>query len=342
MAKGLFPGSPWIRRLSKKTTSCQRQLSSQATPIIPLQPAHTRETTVEEFRGLAFKPQKPMLFGRLAGSPSEQLPAMHKWFKTQSDKPTALSTYMNQFQGALFPYEVFASTSHQKRMIPRFREWISDKSEPADELLGRFWHDSFEDLDARSFFQLHAPLRLLYKALEFNQSLSKEEKEEPLRLYIAQSSLSDLPPELQKDVPTPELIRRVGKGDVYSSSIWLGTEPTYTPLHRDPNPNLFCQLCSSKVIRLMAPKTGDMLYSRVQTRLQKQGNSRIRTEDMMQGEEREALFDAVWGEGSLPKATYEAHLGRGDALFIPNGWWHSVKSLGDCGHLNGSVNWWFR
>jgi len=30
----------------------------------------------------------------------------------------------------------------------------------------------------------------------------------------------------------------------------------------------------------------------------------------------------------------------GDALFIPKGWWHSIKSVGI--GVTASVNWWFR
>ncbi|KAL8814953.1 MAG: hypothetical protein Q9223_005871 [Gallowayella weberi] len=90
------------------------------------------------------------------------------------------------------------------------------------------------------------------------------------RLYVAQASIDRLPELLQKDVPTPELVARAGKGDVYDSSIWLGVAPTYTPLHRDPNPNMYLQLAGR----------------------------------------------------------FEAELDAGQALFIPQGWWHSVKSVG--------------
>jgi len=163
-----------------------------------------------------------------------------------------------------------------------------------------------------------------------------------LELYIAQSSLTDLPEALRVDLTTPELVLRAGRGDIYNSSIWLGTEPTYTPLHRDPNPNLFCQLCSHKVARLLPPAQGDRLFFEVQARLRQQANSRIRTTAMMEGKEREVLREAIWGGDTLAEGLYEAELGPGDALFIPKGWWHSVKSRESEGQLNGSVNWWFR
>lgn len=61
---------------------------------------------------------------------------------------------------------------------------------------------------------------------------------------------------------------------------------------------------------------------------------------MMEGPERDMLHDAIWREPSCPMQ--EAYLGPSDALFIPKGWWHSVRSQSDDGRLNGSVNWWFR
>ena len=52
--------------------------------------------------------------------------------------------------------------------------------------------------------------------------------------------------------------------------------------------------------------------------------------------------DGVRGELPLNRA-YQLDLNAGDALFIPKGWYHSIRGLGD--HRNGvniSANWWFR
>lgn len=79
--------------------------------------------------------------------------------------------------------------------------------------------------------------------------------------------------------------------------------------------------------------------------------------EMMRGDERRVLEEVVWGkdDGDQEHSTHqgqqdgnyvgasgmwEAEVGPGDALFIPLGWWHSVKGVGR--GMTGSVNWWFR
>ncbi|KAG6002035.1 hypothetical protein E4U54_000962 [Claviceps lovelessii] len=222
-----------------------------------------------------------------------------------------------------------------------FCEFLSASSDTTDQIMAGMLRSALDESPNMDFYQTHAPYKLLIKALQFNQSRDAAVRD-PLQLYIAQSPLSDLPQPLQNDIRAPELVRRTGKGDIYNTSIWLGTEPTYTPLHRDPNPNLFCQLWSRKVVRLLPPSTGDRLFFEVQEQVQQQGNSRIRTADMMQGKERPVLHDAIWENESPPDDMCEAELEAGDALFIPEGWWHSVKSMQSNGSLNASVNWWFR
>lgn len=290
----------------------------------------------------SFKAERPYVFSDPDTSPTYLLPAFHKWFK-RDEENTSFSSYIDSFQQLVLPYELIKPFFQGSETIYRLYDSLLSSQDAVD----RDWAVALQSAAAseasrdHQFFQLYAPLRLLIKALEFNKA-QRIKADPPVQLYIAQSLLSDLPSELQNDVPTPELIRKVGRGDIYSSSIWLGTEPTYTPLHRDPNPNLFCQLCSSKVVRLLPPKVGLELYNNVQMRLRQSGNSRMRSTEMMEGHERDMLHSVVWEDKAAASDVQEVELSAGDALFIPKGWWHSIKSKQSDGRLNGSVNWWFR
>ncbi|KAF2706851.1 Clavaminate synthase-like protein [Pleomassaria siparia CBS 279.74] len=182
---------------------------------------------------------------------------------------------------------------------------------------------------------LEAPLSLLIAQMTSSQDSST-------RLYLAQCHLSALPAALQADLPTPSLISKIGKGDIYGSSLWMGRPPTRTPLHRDPNPNIFVQLAGTKTIRLMGPDAGKRLYESTRSG---SGRANLRGEEMMVGKEMNAMEEAIWGEGCVngePVTGWEAVLESGDALYIPLGWWHSVRGDKISGSgVNASVNWWF-
>ena len=151
-------------------------------------------------------------------------------------------------------------------------------------------------------------------------------------IYLAQASLQNLPIDLRRDLPTPRVVGEAGKGDVYDANIWLGIAPTYTPLHRDPNPNLFVQLAGQKTIRLVAPDIGQSLFEEVQATLGRSSVGHFRGDEMMKGPEKTILEMAIWGgsgSGSYRVcAGSEACLSRGDGVFIPKGWWHSFKGVG--------------
>ena len=234
----------------------------------------------------------------------------------------------------------------------------------SSELRTSFWaeHDStFVPLevttkqDAESeneqFERIEAPLKMLLAYLS-RASTPFGVSRNDISIYLAQCDLSTLPESLQADVPVPRVLQAESsagiKGDIYASSLWLGRPPTYTPLHRDPNPNLFIQLAGQKTIRFLPPEVGDALYHDLMMKLSPRSSSvssKIRGEEMMAGPQKKALHDAVWDESSdygelLRAHGFETTLGLGDTLFTPKGWWHSVKGVGK--GITASVNWWFR
>lgn len=216
-------------------------------------------------------------------------------------------------------------------------------------------HDGYSAHE--TFYRVEAPLNLLLTYL------SSPSQSDSHSIYLAQCELSSLPASLQHDIPTPDLLlhpRGAIKGDIYSSSLWLGRPPTYTPLHRDPNPNLFLQLAGRKNMRLLPPDIGDAVFADIQRQLPSSSSSSaaIRGEDMMAGPEKALLHDAVWADTNdnnnkdssnsnsnryasvIQTYAFEVELGLGEGLFIPKGWWHSVKGVGE--GVTSSVNWWFR
>ncbi|KHO01671.1 Transcription factor jumonji/aspartyl beta-hydroxylase [Metarhizium album ARSEF 1941] len=342
MSRTSWLATPWRRQLHSSSRRAQQPLRS----VEVASPSSRGNLDIRAFQEKAFLPQKPYLFPIEAGSPASRLPAFSKWFNRSASVHDSHSTLpfasylVRELQEWPFPYELIRSPGPQD-VVSQFQHALMTSSEVTEQIMAGILQSEATDGHGQSFFQLYAPFRLLIKALEFNAARDSTTTH-PLHLYIAQSSLHDLPEPLQADLSTPEIVLCAGKGDIYASSIWLGTEPTYTPLHRDPNPNLFCQLYSQKVVRLLPPTFGDELFFDIQRQIRQHGNSRIRTADMMQGQERKALHQAVWKAEKSPEKLHQVELRAGDALFIPEGWWHSVKSLESDGGLNGSVNWWFR
>lgn len=299
-----------------RTTICRglstqaRKYSSKATRPVPTLP----DASLDTFRQHAFEPAVPAL---LPKGCQEHIPAVRKWFKQprKAGKATLLNhRYLSAFGSLSVPLEItnngdFVRIQNTLRFFLEFvavseSTWILPPRKGSD-------------------------------------PLSSAQTVSTAKIYIAQASLADLPKSMHDDLPTPELVLKAGKGDVYDSSIWLGQAPTYTPLHRDPNPNLFVQLAGRKVVRLYEPRAGNAVFSKVQEQIGGSASATMRGEEMFQGEEKELLEKEVWSDGQdTIGSAWQAELDAGDALFIPKGWWHSVKGLGEC--MNGSVNWWFR
>lgn len=334
-------------RIARPLSRQLRSLSS-----VPVSESSFDTLDIQQFRDVAFAPARTLL---MRGQNSQGLPAIRKWFQMQDDisylhsEEFGFTDYLESFKGMCFPYELIYpqwSKDLACESVSQFSSWLSKSEDEEYRLIAEMFRDIFPPEPSKTagnsqLFRFEAPLTLLISALEYNRQQRASSNRVLTQLYIAQASLNDLPLELRDDVTIPNIVNSAGKGDVYDSSVWLGLEPTYTPWHRDPNPNLFCQLCSSKVIRLLPPNLGEHIFRTVQMKLGRHGSSRIRGEEMMHGPERTLLHDAIWSPDANPEI-FEARVSPGDALFIPKGWWHSVRSVHGDGRLNGSVNWWFR
>jgi hypothetical protein len=261
-------------------------------------PATSSEISRKAFESL--KVQEPTVFK----NQFQDLPAIEKWFKQSADDNDTRelnSSYLEEYGSTIVPLELTRS------------------------------EETGPDAKQRSSFErFEAPLSLLISHMTSSDHSSA--------LYLAQCSLDELPADLRVDLPAPKLLSHLGRGDIYASSLWMGRPPTRTPLHRDPNPNLFVQLAGRKVVRLMRPEHGRQLYERRSNGVR----AHMRGEEMMAGDELESLEGAVWDDSKDDQnvAGVEATLESGDALLIPLGWWHAVHGIGK--GANASVNWWFR
>lgn len=261
------------------------------------------DSSLEVFRREAFSPSVPVVLRR---GHFLELPAVQKWFYVSDDKENLYLNhdYLSEFGDINVPleYTLLATSSTSEAVEGAFQ-----RSE--------------------------VPFKL------FLNWAKHATTETPNRLYLAQASFNDLPKKLVGDLPIPEIVMRAGRGDVYDTNLWIGVPPTYTPLHRDPNPNLFVQIAGQKKVRLLAPKEGQEVFISVQTALGRSASASFRGEEMMKGKEKASLEARIWddasADGHANVSGYEASLERGDGLFIPKGWWHSIKGVGR--GINGSV-----
>lgn len=301
--------------------------STTTTPPIHYHPLKTLEdANIDHFREQCFSPERPAILPRRF---FRDLPATERWFRPSSPAHSnsniaRLNTEYLEEHGA----NAFVPLELTQPPAPAATE-----------------SNSTTQPESTSFRQFHAPLSLFLQWMQTTET----HPQQSTRLYLAQCQLLDLPPILQDDFPAPDLVARAGRGDIYDANVWIGHPPTYTPLHRDPNPNLFVQLAGEKVVRLVSPDDGLGLFATVRRQLGKSGSreaAAIRGEEMMQGPERVLLEKVVWDDGDHPgapqagamvpdKGGYEARLGPGDGLFIPKGWWHSIKGIGE--GVTGSV-----
>lgn len=296
--------------------------------------------SIDEFKEEHYSPAQPLLIKRAVTG--HMMPALHKWFPSQGQGHSGIGEKLRQtLHATSLSYEVWRPNPHDQDVWAKFLRFLQTDSSKTSRHVYRTLYSGLKTGDeGDEFHTFGSSIYLLGKALQFNAR--QEEGAELVKgLYIAQQPLGDLPMSLQNDVKAPPIVELAGRGDLYGSSLWVGLEPTLTPWHRDPNPNLFVQLAGKKTIRFLSARDGLTVFRRVALALQKSYNPAIRGSEMMQGPERQAFFDAVWGS-ECPENIFEVTVSPGDALFIPHLWWHSVRSVHEDGRLNASVNWWFR
>ncbi|RWS08621.1 acetyltransferase-like protein [Dinothrombium tinctorium] len=136
--------------------------------------------------------------------------------------------------------------------------------------------------------------------------------------YIAQHELFNQIEELARDFSLPDYccLSRSNEECEVDINAWFGPKGTVSPLHYDPKDNLLTQVFGCKYIRLYPDTTPDEIIYPHECHLL-HNTSQVDVENV--DKRRFPLFE---------KAEYEeCVLKKGEILFIPEKYWHFVKSL---------------
>ena len=150
--------------------------------------------------------------------------------------------------------------------------------------------------------------------------------------YLAQHALFAQCPLLARGLEAPPY---VGVHLVKSVNAWIGTRHTVTALHSDADDNLLVQLRGFKYVVLFAPHEAPNLYAGVHPRAASAGDDGAGVG--MFSPVRVEKYDADEHANFAQARGQHAVLGPGDALYIPRGWFHYVRSMSTSISLN---YWW--
>jgi len=151
--------------------------------------------------------------------------------------------------------------------------------------------------------------------------------------YVSQHCLFHHAPKLQQYITIPPLTfgKVTSEGAV---NAWIGTRETRTSLHRDPYSNIFVQVSGFKYVRLYLNDQTENVYA--------EATMTTSEHTEINAFQRSTIKDVENPDiKKFPKfanATFvDTILAPGDALFLPKGVWHYVRSL----TTSVSVNFWY-
>ncbi|XP_053991566.1 uncharacterized protein LOC128883342 isoform X2 [Hylaeus volcanicus] len=138
--------------------------------------------------------------------------------------------------------------------------------------------------------------------------------------YIAQHAMLDHMPELQAELLVPDVVACVTDISNVKRLLWIGPEGTLSPYHTDSSDNIFTQIAGFKIVFLIPSHyTAEDMYC-LSNLLH--NTSSIHPMDIMNHP-----VDLTVYPRYPAKEQKVCILGPGDQLYIPQGWWHCVKSL---------------
>eukprot|EP00897_Mesotaenium_endlicherianum_P001356 jgi/Mesen1/1248/ME000129S00354 len=152
------------------------------------------------------------------------------------------------------------------------------------------------------------------------------------QLYLAQAPIferesSQVAPlrSLMQDIATPAFVDGVR---VASINLWMSVNGSRSSAHYDPLHNLLCVVQGTKRVRVWDPSAARVLYPMP---LHGEASNHSAVDFVAPDLDRFPLYAAA------RHLSREVTLRAGDALFLPEGWWHQVDSAG----VSMAVNFWW-
>lgn len=156
------------------------------------------------------------------------------------------------------------------------------------------------------------PLEVDWTFCDFIRNYTKPEYADSL--YVV-SALSEPGVQLGRHLQMPEVLRCAEIHEaVHHTRLWMSSGGTSSSLHFDTHENLMLQIDGTKTVTLWPPSQSHLTYMDYHDRY---GLSPVHPDRV--DLDKWPLFAAL-------KGGVVATLHAGDALFIPDGWWHAVRT----------------
>lgn len=225
---------------------------------------------------------------------------MHKWQKWANETKTNLLN-MDTHDGEVF--------SHYRRNYPiviKLPDWNSLNW--SLERLKQITGDVQVQVNRNSNPKYEIESKYHRGNMPFNKFIEGLENGDNNDLYMtAQNKCmnGEVLDELYSDMlPLPSFLTYEHK----SGFFWIGKNTT-TPLHHDLTNNLMCQVMGTKLIRVCPPSE----FEKIEYNVGVHSHIRWLTEELIINQKIK---------------THDYYIQPGDALLLPVGWWHCVKSFG--------------
>ena len=160
-----------------------------------------------------------------------------------------------------------------------------------------------------------------------------------LKLYLSQCCFwsaddktpCDVAPGLI-EIPTPEILQNI-RAITYQANIWMNIHSATSTLHYDTSNNLLVMLDGKKDVILLSPDCTNHLHP-------VPASDENPNHSILSPDEVDSLADKLINQADMNQKdalVYRVTLLAGDVLYIPEGWWHQVRS----DSCSMALNYWF-